>query len=83
MQTILNDTSLAAILLSNGDRHLFFQGPEGSIHRVIHAASASQWILDTTPVVTSDARHLTPMAAEGWNDPTDEVPLGIGHDDNN
>ena len=84
MQNILNDTSLAAMLLSNGDRHLFFQGFEGSIYRTILAASASQWILDTTPVVTSDARHLTPMAAEAWTseDPVDQVLLGIGHDDN-
>ena len=60
--SILNDTSLAAAILTNGDRHLFFQGAKGSLHRVVHTAATSQWILDRTPVVISDARHLTPMA---------------------
>ena len=83
--TILNDTSLAAALLTNGDRHLFFQGAEGSLRRVIHTAATSQWILDDTPIVTSDARHLTPMAVHTQGAP-EALQVGIEHDsehDNN
>ncbi|KAM0804277.1 hypothetical protein BDR22DRAFT_970096 [Usnea florida] len=60
-QTILNDTSLAAAGLTNGDRHLFFQGAEGSLRRIVHTAATSQWILDKTPILVSGARDLTPM----------------------
>ena len=79
MPSILNDTSLAAAILTNGDRHLFFQGAEGSLRRVVHTAATSQWILDKTPVVISDARHLTPMAVYAQGAPG-AMEVGIGHD---
>ena len=89
MQHILNDTSLAAVALSNGDRHLFFQDPGGSIRRVIRRESESQWILDARPVDFSDARHLTPMAVELTHRPFEVsgdsggLVVGIGYDGNN
>ena len=78
MQTILNDTSLAAAFLPNGDRHLFFQGADGSLRRIVHTVATSQWILDKTPVVISDAKYLTPMTVY-IQGASVEVQVGIGH----
>ena len=80
-QTILNDTSLAAAVLANGDRHLFFQGAEGSLRRIVHTAATSQWILDKSPIVVSGARHLTPMTVHIQD--AAEVQVGVGHGSKN
>lgn len=42
-QYILNDTSLTALSLSNGDRHLFFQDNTGLIRRAVRTESNGQW----------------------------------------
>ena len=78
MQTIFNDTSLAAASLLNGDRHVFFQGADGSLRRIVRTAATSQWILDKTPVVISDARYLTPMTVY-IQGASAEVQVGVGH----
>ncbi|KAL8685731.1 MAG: hypothetical protein Q9218_007576, partial [Villophora microphyllina] len=61
--TILNDTFLAAVLLANGDRHLFFQDSGGLVRRAVRSASTGQW--NTSPYlnVTSNAKKRTPLAA--------------------
>ena len=41
-QYILNDTSLAAAILPNNDRHLYFQDSIGRIRYVIRTASTDQ-----------------------------------------
>ena len=61
-QQIINDSSLAATLATNGDRHLFFQAPQGTIRRLIYTATDNEWIPDPDPVAISDAKMLTPMA---------------------
>lgn len=63
-QQILNDTSLAAVTMGSGDRHLFYQDLNGLIQQVFYTASEDQWIVNTSPVGISDARYLTPMAAD-------------------
>ena len=68
-QQIINDTSLAATILANGDRHLFFQDPQAVIRRVIRTASATEWILDQVPIPILDARNLTPMAVSSRKHP--------------
>lgn len=50
--------------MNSGDRHVFFQDPKGGIQQVIYAASQDQWIVRTNPTGISDARHLTPLAAD-------------------
>ena len=59
---IIDDSSLAATLATNGDRHLFFQAPQGAIRRMIYTANEAQWIADPNPIAISDAKMLTPMA---------------------
>ena len=61
-QQIIDDSSLAATLATNSDRHLFFQAPRGSIRRMIYTANEAQWIADPNPIAVSDAKMLTPMA---------------------
>lgn len=65
--SILNDTSLAAIMLGNDERHLFFQDNEGAIRQAIHTTLSSSW--DTSPHlnVTSNAKYHTPMTATAMN----------------
>lgn len=63
-QQILNDTSLAAVYMNSGDRHVFFQDPEGHIQQVVYVGSEDQWIVKTNPTGISDARYLTPLAAD-------------------
>lgn len=61
-QQIIDDSSLAATLTTNGDRHLFFQAPHGAIRRMIFTANEDQWIADPNPIAISDAKMLTPIA---------------------
>ena len=62
-QHILNDTSLAALVLANGDRHLFFQDNTGLIRRAVRTASNNQWSTSPTLSVDSNAKNHTPLAA--------------------
>ena len=62
-QYILNDTSLAALILANGDRHLFFQDNTGLIRRAVRTASNNQWSTSPTLSVDSNAKNHTPLAA--------------------
>ena len=50
-------------MLSDNERHLFFQNPGGVIHRMIYTAEKNQWTADSTAINISDAKLLTPMAA--------------------
>ena len=61
-QYILNDTSLAALSLSNGDRHLFFQDNTGLIRRVVRTASNNKWSMSQGVSVLSNAKKYTPLA---------------------
>lgn len=62
-QFILNDTSLAALSLSNGERHLFFQDNTGRIRRAIRTESNNQW--STSPYLNlgSKPKNYTPLVA--------------------
>ena len=67
-QYILNDTSLAALVLSDGDRHLFFQDNNGLIRRVIRSASENQWAIDPSRNLSSSPKSNTPLAATAYSD---------------
>ena len=62
-QVILNDTSLAALFLANGDRHLFFQDHAGLIQRVVRTASNSRWSTSTNQnlSLSSNPKYYTPL----------------------
>lgn len=59
---ILNDTSLATVILSNGDRRLFFQDVSGSIRQAFYSPGTQQWRAEVGYVVALDARNHTPIA---------------------
>ncbi|KAL8722590.1 MAG: hypothetical protein Q9225_000946 [Loekoesia sp. 1 TL-2023] len=67
---ILNDTSLAAIALANGDRRLFFQDHSGAIRQGYYSASTRTWRSDLSYVVAPNAKNNTPIAAV--DDPLEE-----------
>ena len=70
---ILNDTSLAAVSLSNGDRHLFFQDNTGLIRRAVRVQSNGQWStslnlnasMDPAMNFTFNPKKHTPLTAHG------------------
>ena len=60
---ILNDTSLAAITTSDGNKHLFFQDLNGSIRHTSFDVSSKSWATSPQFVETEIApRNLTPLA---------------------
>ena len=62
--------------MNSGDRHVFFQDFEGHIQQVVYAASQNQWIVKTNPTGISDARHLTPLAADAQEQ---DVSTSVSH----
>ena len=62
--TILNDTSLTALLLSDGSRHTFFQATDGSFRHAVYIASTDSWELDMKHIHgEAQPRNHTPVAA--------------------
>ncbi|KAM0799383.1 hypothetical protein BDR22DRAFT_910741 [Usnea florida] len=74
-QYILNDTSLAAIVLSDGDRHVFFQDSNGSIRHAIRSASENQWTISISLNLSSRPKNHTPLAANGYSSGFDSIGL--------
>lgn len=62
-RSILNDSSLAALALSNGDRRLFYQEHTGQIKQAAYSFSSRSWPSTLNLVIASDARNGTPLAA--------------------
>ena len=60
-QYILDDTSLAAISSSDGNRYLFFQDPTGLIRTVVR--TNNQWRANLNPATGLNAKNYTPLAA--------------------
>ena len=67
-QYILNDTSLAALILASGDRQLFFQDNNGSIRRAIRTASDEQWAISPYLNLSASSKKHTPLAATAYSD---------------
>ncbi|MCJ1433832.1 hypothetical protein MMC27_003197 [Xylographa pallens] len=62
IHTILNNTSIAAVTLTNGDRRFFFQDTSGAIRESLYSFAADQWETDTSNIIATDARNNTPIA---------------------
>ena len=59
---ILNDTSLAAVSTSDGNRHVFFQDASWNIRECVFTLSTGKWSALTSSVIATDAKHYTPMS---------------------
>ena len=59
---ILDDTSIAALALPNGDRRVFFQDLSGVIRQAFFSATTGEWRADVNYLVASDAKNHTPIA---------------------
>lgn len=64
-QFLLNDTSLAALSDSNGNRYLFFQDPTGLIRGVVR--TDSEWSTSLNLGTSINAKYYTPLAALAAN----------------
>ena len=65
-QYILNDTSLAAAVLPNNDRHLYFQDSTGRIRYLSRTASHSQWSTSPDSSISASAKNHTPLAVTAF-----------------
>ena len=74
---ILNDSSLAALSLLNGDRRLFYQEHNGQIKQAAYSSSSREWPSTLISVVASDARNNTPLAAITLADDADLLNLEV------
>lgn len=72
---ILNDTSLASVIDSNNDRHLFFQENTGVIRHLWYLDSSWKTSVDFT--AASDAKNHTPMAAVIAESYVSRLPIDI------
>ena len=72
---ILNDTSIAAMSMSDGDRHIFFQDSTGTIRQAIYTVTTNQWASPLSLVVATDAKNNTPLAPVV--DPMDNVIIEL------
>ena len=70
---VINDSSLAVIVSGDNDRHLFFQGSQGMIRRMIYRTNYNQWIADPDSIAISDAKLLTPLAVSRHHNNSEEV----------
>lgn len=62
---LLNNTSLASCILSNGDKHIFFQDYKGTIRHALSLASSTTWITKLPNPIVDNApkpRMHTPLA---------------------
>ena len=65
-QYILNDTSLAAAILPNGDRHLYFQDSTGRVRYIIRTALTNQWNTSPDSNISASAKNHTPLAVTAF-----------------
>lgn len=77
-QYILNDTSLAALVLPDGARHLFFQDNNGLILHAIHSVTEDQWTVHPSLDLHSSPKNHTPIAATVYSltELQDDVNMG-------
>lgn len=71
-QYILNDTSLAVLIRTNGDRQLFFQDNTGLIRNAIRTSTDTQWSMGPDISVSSTVKNNTPLAVNFRSD--DDYP---------
>lgn len=63
---ILNDTSLATVITSDDNPHVFFQDYTGSLRHTVFSKSTNSWLDDIDYVNTPKAPRVhTPIAASG------------------
>lgn len=80
MQVLLNDTSIAAIVTENGDRHIFFQDYFGAIRHALRRASSNTWATTNLPIPmkANVAKMQTPLAVIPYGDDVSKNKSFIG-----
>lgn len=82
--SILDDTSFAAVSLPNGDRRVVFQEQSGNIRQAIYSSQAKTWGTDSSDnfQLTGLARNKSPLAVTTHGDVSPDVsfaPWGLTH----
>lgn len=73
----MENTSLAAITLPNGNRHVYFQETSGAFRRALYSFQANEWQADPNATPAGDAKNNTPLVAIGSNDPNVSTHPGL------
>lgn len=72
---ILNDSSLAALTLNDGDRTVLLQDRKGMVRQAIYKISNQKWSITPSPIVASGPRNFTPLALIHNPNTTDEAVI--------
>ena len=60
---MMDNTSIAAATLPNGDRNVFFQENSGAVRRTLYSIEENVWQAPVSMRIASDAKNNTPLAA--------------------
>ena len=62
---IMSDSSFAAVIASDGSRHVFFQDSECNLRQAIYSGQTSSWLATQSLIIpnTTQARLNTPLSA--------------------
>ena len=71
---MMNDTSLAAVTTSEGDRHVIFQDGQRRIRFAFYTQSTKSWASSSDYVIATDARNLTLISEQSYLD-NSSVPV--------
>ena len=75
--SILANTSIAAVTLPNGYRHVYLQEKSGAFRRAIYSPQASLWQASADSSLATSAKSNTPLAVARWLDYRDRTNVSI------
>ena len=77
-RNIVNDSSLAAIITSEGTKYVFYQDTNGTIRQTMRTSSQeATWTSTIDSEVASDARNFTPIATLFREHVSPELPFAV------
>ena len=75
--SILANTSIAAVTLPNGYRHVYLQEQSGAFRRAIYSPQANLWQASADSSLATSAKDNTPLAVARWLDYRDRTNVSI------
>lgn len=74
---VRSNTSLAAVTLANGNRHVYFQETAEGLRRALYSSQSNQWQMSAGGFSVLGAKNDTPLAAAMLKSRTDNNIVGV------